>query len=86
MEFIFTDRFKKSYKQLPRDVQKALQKKLDLMSKDPHHRSLRTKKVQGTDKIFECTITMAIRLTWQYQGESILLRVIGPHDQVLDNP
>lgn len=86
MEFIFTDRFKRSYKQLPKDVQKALQKKLELMSKDPHHPSLRTKKIQGTDKIFECSINMSIRLTWQYQGESILLRVIGPHDQVLDNP
>lgn len=86
MELIFTDRFKRSYKQLSREAQKALQKKLDLMSNDPHHPSLRTKKVQGTDEIFECTITMAVRLTWQYQGESILLRVIGPYGQMLDTP
>lgn len=86
MEFIFTDRFKRSYKQLPKDVQKVLQKELELMSKDPHHPSLRTKKIQGTDKLFVCRINMSIRLTWQCQGEAILLRVMGPHDQVLDNP
>jgi mRNA interferase RelE/StbE len=86
MEFIFTERFKKSYRELSRDEQKALHKKLDLMSKNPHHPSLRTKKVQGTDDIFECSINMSIRMTWQYDGASILLRVVGNHDEVLRNP
>ena len=86
MELIFTERFKKSYRQLSKDEQKTLRKKLDLMSKNPHYPSLRTKKVQGTDNIFECSINMAIRMTWQYDGESILLRVVGDHDEVLKNP
>ncbi|MDQ7837537.1 MAG: hypothetical protein RDU59_03485 [Thermodesulfobacteriota bacterium] len=86
MELIFTERFKKSYRQLSKDEQKTLHKKLDLMSKNPHYPSLRTKKVQGTDNIFECSINMAIRMTWQYDGESILLRVVGDHDEVLKNP
>jgi len=86
MDFIFTERFKKSYKKLSDEEQKTLQKKLDLMSLNPHHPSLRTKKVQGTDNIFECSINMAIRMTWQYDGDSILLRVIGDHDAVLKNP
>jgi mRNA interferase RelE/StbE len=86
MEFIYTRRFKKSYKKLDQDEKKTLQKKLSLMSKNPHHPSLRTKKVQGTNDLFECTLTMGLRLTWQYEGESILLRVIGEHDEVLKNP
>jgi mRNA interferase RelE/StbE len=86
MEFIYTDRFKKFYKQLSNEEKKGLQKKLLLMVKNPHHPSLRTKKVQGTDNIFECSINMAVRMTWQYDGESILLRVIGDHDEVLRNP
>lgn len=86
MEFIYTRRFKKSYKKLKKDEQKALQKKLSLMSKNPHHPSLRTKKVLGTNDLFECTVNRGIRLTWQYEGESILLRVIGEHDEVLKNP
>ncbi|MBI4764526.1 MAG: hypothetical protein HY787_07970 [Deltaproteobacteria bacterium] len=86
MEFIYTDRFKKSYKQLSKEEKKALHKKFLLMIKNPHHPSLRTKKIQGTDNIFECSITMAVRLTWQYEEESIMLRVVGAHDVVLRNP
>ncbi len=86
MEFIYTDRFKKSYKQLSKEEKKTLQKKLILMMKNPHHPSLRTKKVQGTDNIFECSVNMAVRMTWQYEGDSILLRVIGEHDEILGNP
>ena len=83
---IFTQRFKKSYKKLSDEERKALRKKLDLMSTNPYHLSLRTRKVQGTDDILECGINMAIRMTWQYDGESILLRVVGDHDAVLKNP
>jgi hypothetical protein len=56
------------------------------MSRNPHHPSLRTKKIQGTDDIFESSINMSIRMTWQYESESILLRVVGDHDAVLKNP
>ena len=86
MEFKFTSRFKQSYKKLDPVTQKALKKKLELMSQNPHHPSLRTKKVQGTENIFECSITMSIRMSWEYEGESILLRVIGDHDEVLKRP
>jgi mRNA interferase RelE/StbE len=86
MEFIYTYRFKRSYKQLSKEEKKALHKKFLLMMKNPHHPSLRTKKVLGTDNILEYSINMAVRMTWQYEGESIMLRVVGDHDKVLRNP
>jgi mRNA interferase RelE/StbE len=86
MEFLFTARFKKSYKKLEANDKKVIQKKLALMRRNPQHPSLRTKKVQGTDDIFECSINMSLRMTWEYEGESILLRVVGNHDEVLNNP
>ena len=86
MEFLFTARFRKAYKKLSEADRRTAQKKLVLMSENPHHPSLRTKKVQGTENIFECRITMAIRMTWQYEGNSILLRLIGDHDEVLKKP
>ena len=86
MEFIYTERFKKFHKRLSVEEKKALQKKLVLMAKNPYHPSLRTKKIQGADNIFECSITMAIRMTWQYEGKSIVLRVVGDHDEVLRSP
>ncbi|MDP3285731.1 MAG: hypothetical protein Q8M56_14970 [Desulfobacterales bacterium] len=86
MDFKFAERFRKSYKKLSKDEQKILHRKFDLMGDNPHHPSLRTKKVQETENIFECSINMEIRMTRQYEGESILLRVIGKHDEVLKNP
>ncbi len=86
MEFIYTERFKKFYKRLSVEEKKTLQKKLVLMKKNPYHPSLRTKKIQGAGNIFECSITMAIRMTWQYEGESIVLRVVEDHDEVLRSP
>ncbi len=86
MDFVFTEKFKKGYKKLATDEQKVIQKKLLLMSRNPQHPSLRTKKVQGTRGIFECSVNMSIRITWQYDGDSILLRAVGPHDAVLKDP
>jgi mRNA interferase RelE/StbE len=86
MDFTYTERFKKSYKKLSTEERKALQKKLALVSTNPHHPSLRTKKIQGAEDIFECSVNMAIRMTWQYDGKSIVLRVVGDHDEVLKNP
>jgi mRNA-degrading endonuclease YafQ of YafQ-DinJ toxin-antitoxin module len=43
--------------------------------------SLRTKKVQGLQGVFECSINMDIRVLWTYkEGKLILLIDIGRHD------
>jgi mRNA-degrading endonuclease RelE of RelBE toxin-antitoxin system len=52
MDFVFTERFKKSCKKLSHKERKAVQQKLDLMSTNPHHTSLRTKQGKGIDNIF----------------------------------
>lgn len=41
---------------------------------NPRHPSLRSKKIQGTDNIFEASVNMDIRITWQYISDGILLR------------
>lgn len=46
----------------------------------------RTNKIRGQDNIFEASITMDIRMTWQYTEDGILLRNIGKHDKTLKNP
>jgi hypothetical protein len=47
--------------------------------------SLRIKKIQGTESIFEFTITMSIRTTFEFNGDTIILRNIGEHDRTLKN-
>lgn len=51
------------------------------MDQDPRHPSVRTKKVQGTLDIYEASINMAYRMTWQYHEDGILLRNIGEDDK-----
>ena len=67
-------------------VKKILKKKLMLLIENPRHSSLRVKKIQGQKNIFEASITMSIRITWQYYGEGLLLRNLGEHDKTLGRP
>jgi len=78
--------FKDNYKKLDENIKKAVKTKLLLMAENPFHPSLRTKKVQGTQGIFEASINMRYRMTWEYYRDGILLRNIGEHDETLKNP
>jgi hypothetical protein len=60
--------------------------KLKVLSQNPYHPSLRTKKIKGKEDIFESSINMSIRMTWCYYEGKILLRAIGEHDKTIKNP
>jgi mRNA interferase RelE/StbE len=78
--------FKKKVQSFSPEMKKLLQKKLSLFIDNPKHPSLHSKKIQGTDQIFESRINLDIRFTWQFDGENIILRNIGSHDPTLKNP
>ena len=86
MNIYFSDLFLQKRKELPEDVKRTLKKKLDIIADNPRHPSLRTKKIKGRENIFEATITMSIRMTWEYFEDGILLRNIGEHDRTLKRP
>jgi len=86
MNIYYSELFAEKVRQLPDEVKRILKKKLELMLENPRHPSLRTKKIEGQDNIFEASITMDIRMTWQYTEDGILLRNIGEHDKTLKNP
>jgi len=77
--FQFTPRFKKSFKTLPRKVQSAFEKKLELFLKDMMHPSLRVKRIQGTKDRWEGSVTMKYRFTFQLRDDRIIFRNIGTH-------
>lgn len=84
-----TDKFKREYKKLPNNIKESFKKQFTKFIEHPYaefHPSLRIKRIQGTGNIFEMTITMDIRVTWQYIDSGILLRNIGKHDKTLGNP
>ncbi len=82
----YTEYFVEQVSKLAPRIKKALKNKLSLMMENPRHPSLRAKKVQGYEDIFEASITMGIRMTWQYTEDGILLRNIDEHDRALKNP
>lgn len=86
MNLYYSELFADKVKQLSLEVKGVLKKKLELLMENPRHPSLRTKKIQGQARLFEASITMEIRMTWEYTEDGILLRNIGEHDKTLKNP
>ena len=79
----FSKRFKKEYKSLPKNVQKAFDEKLTLFLKNMDHPSLRVKRIQGTRVRWEGSVTMKYRFTFQFDNDIAIFRAIGTHD-ILD--
>ena len=86
MKIKYSENFKIAVQNLSPEIKKQLKKKLEIMLVNPRHPSLRSKKIKGTENIFEASINMDIRMTWEYISDGILLRNIGEHDQALKNP
>jgi len=86
MPLIFTRRFKKAYQRLPRPVQSKVKKALRLLDENARHPSLRIKRIQGADKLYEGRIDRKYRFSFEFEGEDILLRNVDNHDECLKNP
>lgn len=86
MIIVRSPRFDRAYKKLPHDVQKQFKQKLELLvSSNLAHPSLRVKRIKGTEGIWEASIDMAHRFTFEKIEGGLRLRVIGRH-AILDNP
>jgi len=86
MRFQRTERFKRMYKKLDLEQQNAIKKALGLMSDNINHPSLRVKRIQGTKGIWEASATMGLRITFDWEDDTIILRNCGEHDKTLKNP
>ena len=76
----FAKSFERQLKKLSKNEQKMVFKKIEILEQSTFHPSLRTKKVQGFEDIFECSVNMDIRILWRYKdGKIILLLDIGHH-------
>ena len=86
MPIIFSKRFKKAYKRLPRPVQGKVKKALRLLDEDQRYPSLRVKRIQGTSSLYEGRIDQKYRFSFEFDGQDILLRNVDNHDECLRNP
>ena len=76
----FSRRFKKEYNELPKEIQKASDQKLQIFLQDMAHPSLRVKRIQGTKDRWEGSVTMNYRFTFQFSENTLIFRAIGTHD------
>lgn len=76
-ELYLTRTFERLFKKLPKAIQDQAFEKLALFLEDPSHPSLRVKKMKGTAAIWEMSVTMNCRITFEVDGERVLLRRAG---------
>ena len=89
-KLVVQNTFKKSYKKLPKLIQKALRKKLEVLIENPFHVSLRTKINHKWTKFlkvksFESSINMNYRIIWIFdenENNIIILVATGDHKVV----
>lgn len=77
----YTPRFEKNFKKLSDKERAQFKKELKIFVENPFHPSLRTKRIQGTEDLFEFSVNMDIRVIWYYENDEIVMIVdIGHHD------
>jgi mRNA interferase RelE/StbE len=80
VNYQFSQKFKKQYNALPKEIQNAFDKKLELFLENRAHPSLRVKRIQGTKGRWEGSVTMNYRFTFEILEDTLLFRTIGTHD------
>ena len=86
MRLLVIERLNRRYRSLSQDDQKRVQKALRQMTDDLRYPSLRVKRIQGTSKIWEARASRSLRITFEVEGEDLILRNVGPHDAALRKP
>jgi mRNA interferase RelE/StbE len=85
MRPVFTHGFVRDYQRLPQSIQRRFDRALRFLLSNPHHPSLRTKKMEGQRDpegrdIWEARVSRSHRFTFAIDGDTYILYRIGPHD------
>lgn len=86
MSLQITERFVKQYTQLPKPVQRKVDKALRLLDTDYRHPGLHSHPVEGTPGIYEAYVDHKYRMTFERSGDTFIMRNVDNHDECLRNP
>jgi hypothetical protein len=86
MPIVITERFAEAYTELPHHIQKKVDKALRLLDADFRHPSLRARPIEGTRGIYEARVDLKHRMTYEREGDRLIMRTVGEHDQTLARP
>ena len=86
MRIARTAQFKKAWEELTHGERELARKAIVNLAMNLAYPALRTKKIKGTDNIWEARVSRSLRLTFQIEHDIVVLRNIGRHDETLENP
>lgn len=86
MKIARTARFKKAWEQLTKEEKTVAKKAIINLTMDIQYPSLRVKKIKGTDNVWEARASYSLRITFQIESDTIVLRNIEHHDEALAHP
>lgn len=80
MKFVRTQVFGKQYGQLPRNIQKKVDRQILHLAQDIRHPALYAKKMVGQGDVWEGRVDIHYRFTFQIEGDTVILRKVGTHE------
>lgn len=86
MPIRYTNRFKYSYVRLPISIRKKVMKTITLLEADFRHPGLRSHQMKGYTNIYEACVDQKYRMTYERQGDFMIMRNVDNHDECLKNP
>jgi len=78
--------FKRDLDRKPPALRAAILECVQRLGENTRHPSLQTHRVQGARGVFEAYVDMANRVTFHYDGPTVVLRKHCRHDDVLRRP
>jgi len=86
MEVFLTEQFEEAYEKLSNAERRSVRKALSLLGNNMKHPSLRVKKMEGRQNIWEAGPSERLRMTFKVGEGTITMRNVGEHDNVLKKP
>jgi mRNA-degrading endonuclease RelE of RelBE toxin-antitoxin system len=86
VEVFLAEQFEQAYQKLTDDERRSVRKALSLLGENLRHPSLRVKKMEGRENIWEARPSKRLRMTFELLEGIIIVRNVGEHDKVLKKP
>jgi len=81
-----TARFRKAWERLNEEEKEVARKAIRNLAANIRYPALKAKKIKGTEDIWEARASRSLRMTFQIEDDTIILRNIGRHDETLERP
>jgi mRNA-degrading endonuclease RelE of RelBE toxin-antitoxin system len=82
----YTSKFRKQYGELSDVIQRKVDKAIEFLDTDFRHPGLHSHPVRGHPGIFEAYVDDKYRMTFERQGDTLIMRNVDNHNECLKNP